>query len=143
MLAHTKTICIMKRLLSIIAIAFLSIVTMTSCEKSPEELLVGNWELTQMKMTAQGMTIDINPAEAGIALSMTFKADGSYQVTSSAEGVADTETGSFVYNQTSQTIIFTNEEESYSLTVGSLNEEELVITQTEEDITSSMYFTKR
>lgn len=133
----------MKKLLSILSIALLSLVTMTSCEKSPTELIVGNWELTQMTLSGQGMTIDVDPAEAGIALTVSFKTNGSYTITSSSEDGAESESGTYVYNETSSIITLTTEGYSYSLTVGSISEEELVITQNEEGTTISMYLTRK
>lgn len=133
----------MKKLLSILSIALLSLVTMTSCEKTPTELIVGNWELTKMTISGQGITLDIDPAEAGIALTMSYKADGSYTITSSSEDGAESESGTYVYNETSSIITLTTDDYSYSFTVGSISKDELVITQNEEGTTISMYLTRK
>ncbi len=133
----------MKRFLYILVALVLAATTLTSCEKSPEEILVGKWELTLMKASFGGVNIEINPAEAGMALTLIFNADGSYSITESIEGESMSESGTYVYNETSSVITFISNEDSYSIPVHSIDDEQLVMIQEEDGQTSYMYFDKK
>lgn len=134
----------MKRLLVFLSAVILSLVTMTSCEQTPENLLVGNWELTRLSMTADGLNIEVSAAEADVAITYTFKADGSYSYIAVYDGEEESEIGTYVYDETSQVIVYTCEDYSYSIDVTSISKTELVLTQNIEGlISSTMYFTKK
>ena len=133
----------MKRFLYILVALVLAATTLTSCEKSPEEILVGKWELTLMKASFGGVNIEINPAEAGMALTLIFNADGSYSITESIEGESMSESGTYVYNETSNVITFISNEDSYSIPVHSIDDEQLVIKREEDGQTIYMYFDKK
>lgn len=133
----------MKRFLHILVALVLAATTLTSCEKSPEEILVGKWELTLMKASYEGVKIEVNPAEMGMALTLIFNADGSYSITESIEGESMSESGTYVYNETSSVITFISNEDSYSIPVHSIDNEQLVMIQEEDGQTTYMYFDKK
>lgn len=133
----------MKRFFSILVALVLAATTLTSCEKSPEEILVGKWELTLMKASYEGVKIEIDPAEAGMALTFIFNANGTYTITESVEGESMSESGTYVYNETSSVITFISNEDSYSIPVHSIDDEQLVIKREEDGQTIYMYFDKK
>lgn len=133
----------MKRFFSILVALVLAATTLTSCEKTPEDLLVGKWELTLMKASFGGVNIEINPAEAGMALTFIFNANGTYTITESVEGESMSESGTYVYNETSSVITFISNEDSYSIPVHSIDNEQLVMIQEEDGQTTYMYFDKK
>ena len=133
----------MKRFFSILVALVLAATTLTSCEKSPEEILVGKWELTLMKASYEGVKIEIDPAEAGMALTLIFNADGSYSITESIEGESMSESGTYVYNETSSVITFISNEDSYSTPIHSIDDEQLVMIQEEDGQTTYLYFDKK
>lgn len=56
--------------------ALVSLFVLTSCEKEPAELIVGKWTVTAVSLSYGGISMDIDPSEAGMDASYTFNADG-------------------------------------------------------------------
>ena len=125
-------------------LAILSLVAMTSCEQAPEDLLVGRWELTKLAITADGLNIESSAAEADVAMTYTFKADGSYSLLAIYAGEEESEMGAYVYDETSQAIICSYDDYTYSTDVTSISKTELVLTLSIEGlISSTMYFVRK
>lgn len=72
----------MKRNIFMLMLATLvSLLALTSCEKEPpqpkpEELIVGKWLVTTMKVNYNGTTMEFSPADRGIEQTYIFNADG-------------------------------------------------------------------
>ncbi len=67
----------MKRnIFTMMVAALVSLFALTSCEKDPADLIVGNWTVTSVSVTLDGVTQEKNPIEEGVAATYTFKADG-------------------------------------------------------------------
>lgn len=56
--------------------ALVSLFALTSCEKEPADLIVGKWTVTAMSVSYGGISMDIDPSEAGMEATYTFNADG-------------------------------------------------------------------
>lgn len=72
----------MKRNIFMLMLATLvSLLALTSCEKEPpqpkpEELIVGKWLVTAMKVNYNGTIMEFSPADRGVEQTYTFNADG-------------------------------------------------------------------
>lgn len=122
----------MKRnIFTMIVAAMVSLFALTSCEKEPAELIVGNWKVTAMSINYDGMTMDMDPAEMGVDYTMTFKADGTITIMVSAEGESQTSNGTYsvASNGDTTTLTMTAEGESATSTIARLDDTTLVIDQ--------------
>ena len=65
-----------KSIFGLILAAFVSLFALSSCEPEPADMLVGTWKLTAMNITANGMSMDIDPKVAGIDYTYSFGNNG-------------------------------------------------------------------
>lgn len=137
----------MKRnIFTMIMAAMVSLFALTSCEKEPAELIVGNWKVTAMSINYDGVTMDMDPAEMGVDYTMTFKADGTITVMVSVdEGEPQTINGTYsvASNGDTKTLTMTTEGESVTSTIVTLDDTTLVIDQdiVEDGITAASRMT--
>ena len=63
-----------------------SLFALSSCESEPVDMLLGSWKLTAMNISANGISMDIDPSVAGIDYTYSFRGDGTATlvITSSA-----------------------------------------------------------
>ena len=63
-----------------------SLFALSSCESEPVDMLLGTWKLTAMNISANGISMDIDPSVAGIDYTYSFRGDGTSTliITSSA-----------------------------------------------------------
>lgn len=116
-----------------------SLFALTSCEKAPEDLIVGTWNLTAINMNMGGVSMDIDPAEVGMCTQYTFKADGTF--TASMEGETITANYSVTEGEPA-TLSLIVEGETATITIKQLDKESLVLVQSEEDVEITMTFTR-
>lgn len=117
-----------------------SLFALTSCEKAPEDLIVGTWNLTAINMNMGGVSMDIDPAEMGMmAMQYTFKADGT--LTASVEGETITANYSVTEGEPA-TLNLIVEGETATITIKQLDKESLVLVQSEDDVEITMTFTR-
>lgn len=117
------------RIITLLSALLVAMFSLTSCEKEPQELLVGNWELTKVEMTAEGITLEIDPVEAGLAMTLSFAADGTFVAIESVESEGMKLEGTYVFNESSMTIMLTAPDtyEVMPMKVSSLTKDQLVI----------------
>lgn len=132
----------MKRtILTMIIAACASLFTFTSCEKAPEDLIVGSWDLVSITMEMNGMTTTIDPSEmSSTAMNYTFRADGTF--TASSDG--DTFSGNYTLTDGNPAILnLTVEETTQPVTIKQLDKETLVLymSESDEDITVNVSMT--
>ncbi|MBQ5931501.1 MAG: lipocalin family protein [Tidjanibacter sp.] len=65
-----------KSIFGLILAAFVSLFALSSCEPEPADMLVGTWKLTAMNISANGMSMDIDPKVAGIDYTYSFGNNG-------------------------------------------------------------------
>ena len=53
-----------------------SLFALSSCESEPVDMLLGSWKLTAMNISANGISMDIDPSVAGIDYTYSFRGDG-------------------------------------------------------------------
>lgn len=117
-----------------------SLFALTSCEKAPEDLIVGTWNLTAINVKTGGVSMDIDPAEMGVMdMQYTFKADGT--LTASVEGETITANYSVTEGEPA-TLSLIVEGETATITIKQLDKESLVLVQSEEDVEITMTFTR-
>ena len=61
-----------KSIFGLILAAFVSLFALSSCEPEPADMLVGTWKLTAMNISANGISMDIDPKVAGIDYTYSF-----------------------------------------------------------------------
>lgn len=117
------------RIITLLSALLVAMFSLTSCEKEPQELLVGNWELTKVEMTAEGITLEIDPVEAGLAMTLSFAADGTFVAIESVVSEGMKLEGTYVFNENSMTIMLTAPDtyEVMPMKVSSLTKDQLVI----------------
>lgn len=104
--------------------------TLTSCKKDAEDLIIGDWELVNMEMTNSvsgltgnyamynGDTTAIEEPEAGESQTMTFKKDGTVTiVTIEPEEETQTENGTYTIENENITLTVNNESQVFQLAV--------------------------
>lgn len=104
--------------------------TLTSCKKDAEDLIIGDWELVNMEMTTSvsgltgnyamynGDTTAIEEPEAGESQTMTFKKDGTVTMSSSdPEEGTQTENGTYTIENENITLTVNNESQVFQLAV--------------------------
>lgn len=71
-----------KTILTMLLATLASLFALTSCQKNeePADLIVGTWTLTSMNISANGVSMDIDPAQMGVEYEFIFKSDGSMQM---------------------------------------------------------------
>jgi hypothetical protein len=74
----------MKRFL--ILTALMAVLGLTSCEKEPSKAIVGTWEATTVEMSISGMKMEMDLAEMGSEMKITFKDNGTATITGTSEG---------------------------------------------------------
>lgn len=122
----------MKKTLMTIAVIFCAAMamTLTSCKKDAEDLIIGDWELVNMEMTNSvsgltgnyamynGDTTAIEEPEAGESQTMTFKKDGTVTiVTIEPEEETQTENGTYTIENENITLTVNNESQVFQLAV--------------------------
>ena len=65
-----------KSIFGLILAAFVSLFALSSCEPEPADMLVGTWKLTAMNISANGISMDIDPKVAGIDYTYSFGNNG-------------------------------------------------------------------
>ena len=65
-----------KSFLGLILAAFVSLFALSSCKPEPADMLVGTWKLTAMNISANGISMDIDPKVAGIDYTYSFGNNG-------------------------------------------------------------------
>ena len=65
-----------KSIFGLILAAFVSLFALSSCEPEPADMIVGTWKLTAMNISANGMSMDIDPKVAGIDYTYSFGNNG-------------------------------------------------------------------
>jgi hypothetical protein len=65
-----------KSIFGLILAAFVSLFALSSCEPEPADMLVGSWKLTAMNISANGISMDIDPKVAGIDYTYSFGNNG-------------------------------------------------------------------
>ena len=104
--------------------------TLTSCKKDAEDLIIGDWELVNMEMTnsVSGLTGEyamynrdtsmVETPEAGESQTMTFKKDGTVTiVTIEPEEETQTENGTYTIENENITLTVNNESQVFQLAV--------------------------
>jgi hypothetical protein len=122
----------MKKTLMSIAVIFCAAMamTLTSCKKDAEDLIIGDWELVNMEMTTSvsGLTGEyamynqdttmVETPEAGESQTMTFKKDGTVTiVTIEPEEETQTENGTYTIENENITLTVNNESQVFQLAV--------------------------
>lgn len=123
----------MKKTLMSIAVIFCAAMamTLTSCKKDAEDLIIGDWELVNMEMTTSvsGLTGEyamynqdtsmVETPEAGESQTMTFKKDGTVTIVSvyADENENETENGTYSIEGDNITLTVDNKPETYKLTI--------------------------
>ena len=126
---------IKKMILMLICISLICCLYTGCTEKSestgPEgNSLVGTWMLTKMSMVFAGFTVDIDPAETGLMITLKINADGTYSSATTDEGVTTTVNGTWSSNNNVLTV--TEDGETSEMDY-SLSGDELIFTFDEED----------
>lgn len=75
----------MKRLISVLA-AMAAILSFTSCEKQASKAIVGTWDATRIEMTIEGIKMEMDIAELGVGMEMTFNEDGTGTMVEKEQG---------------------------------------------------------
>lgn len=104
--------------------------TLTSCKKDAEDLIIGDWELVNMEMTTSvsgltgnyamynGDTTAIEKPEAGESQTMTFKKDGTVTIVTIEPGEeTQTENGTYTIENENITLTVNNESQVFQLAV--------------------------
>ena len=65
-----------KSIFGLILAALVSLFALSSCEPEPADMLVGTWKLTAMNISANGISMDIDPKVAGIDYTYSFGNNG-------------------------------------------------------------------
>ena len=88
-----------KSIFGLILAAFVSLFALSSCEPEPADMLVGPWTLTAMNISANGMSMDIDPKVAGIDYTYSFGNNGTATLVIS-NGQASSEISTVTYTVT-------------------------------------------
>ncbi|MBQ5807862.1 MAG: lipocalin family protein [Tidjanibacter sp.] len=88
-----------KSIFGLILAAFVSLFALSSCEPEPADMLVGTWKLTAMNISANGMSMDIDPKVAGIDYTYSFGNNGTATLVIS-NGQASSEISTVTYTVT-------------------------------------------
>ena len=75
----------MKRFIIALA-AVIAAFGFTSCEKEASKAIVGTWEATTVEMQMGPVTMEMDIAETGSEVKVTFKKDGVATMTETSEG---------------------------------------------------------
>ena len=75
----------MKRFIIVLA-AVIAAFGFTSCEKEASKAIVGTWEATTVEMQMGPVTMEMDIAETGSEVKVTFKKDGVATMTETSEG---------------------------------------------------------
>ncbi|MBQ2247324.1 MAG: lipocalin family protein [Tidjanibacter sp.] len=124
----------MKRnLITMMLAAIVSLFALTSCEKEPADLIVGKWTMTEMSVSYDGITLNINPSEMGRTVIYTFKADGTGHayMYEDGESVEATFTYSLYTSGDKQMLNITSEGETLHYDILTLDDNTLVMYQEE------------
>ena len=88
-----------KSIFGLILAAFVSLFALSSCEPEPADMLVGTWKLTAMNISANGISMDIDPKVAGIDYTYSFGNNGTATLVIS-NGQASSEISTVTYTVT-------------------------------------------
>lgn len=139
----------MKRtLLSTAIAAIISLLTLTSCQQEPADLIVGTWKLSNINISTAGIAMDVSPEVAGMDYTLTFAADGTCLVNIIEDGESIGITAFYAVGKGGEAdlIHFTIEDETTTVILTSLTDTTLVITTNEQEdgneITTTMTFTR-
>lgn len=75
----------MKRFIIVLAV-IAAVFGFTSCEKEASKAIVGTWEATTVEMQMGPVTMEMDIAETGSEMKVTFKKDGVATMTETSEG---------------------------------------------------------
>ena len=105
-----------------------------SDESPDEETLIGTWVLTKMRIDFGPYELEVDPAEIGLAITLTIREDNSFTIVTTEEGETTTSHGTWA---TSGNRLFVTEEGETEELEYSLNGDKLEISfeETEEGIT--------
>jgi hypothetical protein len=135
-----------KSIISMAVAAIVSLFALTSCEKEPEDLIVGKWTMTTINITYGGISMDFDPSEVDMAATFTFKADGTGSLLDSENTEAMPFTYRMLVEGDKQLLSFTLDGETILFDVLTLSDESLVLSQEEnedgESIKTTMTFTR-
>ena len=84
----------MKRLISVFAV-IAALLSFTSCEKEATKAIVGTWEATTAELSMGSMKMEVDIAEAGYQIKITFNKDGVATLTQTVEGESVSATVSY------------------------------------------------
>jgi hypothetical protein len=136
----------MKRnIFTMMVAALVSLFALTSCEKEPVDLIVGSWNLSTVKISMQGVTMDVDPSELyGINPTYTFAANGILTMTYEDEGelLSESYNYSVVDGDPAQLIII-SDGESMPHTIKQLDNTTLILLAADEDTSIEMIFTRK
>lgn len=134
-----------KSIFTIIIAACASLFALTSCQKEPADLLVGSWEMTAVKLTSEGMTVEIDPVELmGGIPTFTFSADGIFAVSVEEEGEVYSESYNYsVVDGDPAQLMLTVEGESMTMTIKQLDNTTLILSSNEDGVSMDMTFTRK
>ena len=76
-----------------------SLFALSSCESEPVDMLLGTWKLTAMNISANGISMDIDPSVAGIDYTYSFGNNGTATLVIS-NGQASSEISTVTYTVT-------------------------------------------
>ena len=88
-----------KSIFGLILAALVSLFALSSCEPEPVDMIVGTWKLTAMNISANGMSMDIDPKVAGIDYTYSFGNNGTATLVIS-NGQASSEISTVTYTVT-------------------------------------------
>lgn len=99
-----------KSIFGLILAAFVSLFALSSCEPEPADMIVGTWKLTAMNISANGISMDIDPKVAGIDYTYSFGNNGTATLVisnSQASSEISTVTYTVTESEGKSTITFT------------------------------------
>ena len=113
---------------------------------SIDQGLVGTWDLTKITTSATGTPLEFSPAQAGIALTSTFSADGTFQSTTTTSDGVEVDSGTWGVKDGILHLKIEGEEEetsAYTLNGNIATIESVVPIPGVGDIPAVLEFTKR
>jgi len=92
-------------ILNILLMASFFLFTCSESTSPEEETLIGTWKLTKMKFVISGITMEFDPEEQGLSITLTIRDDNTY--TSVTTDEEETTTVNGTYSTSGNKLMFT------------------------------------